>query len=84
MSSFTRIFRRINELNVGDRVDITYDGRLYSYEVTEKKAVPAADMSSYQNEGNGEELILYTCWPPDSITQRYLVIATPVSAVAAR
>jgi sortase (surface protein transpeptidase) len=51
---------------------------VHTYVVREKKTVPAADLTSYQNDGEGEELILYTCWPPDSISQRYLVIADPV------
>jgi LPXTG-site transpeptidase (sortase) family protein len=84
ISPFTKIFRRINELSVGDRVAVTFDGRVHTYEVSEKKTVPARDMASYQNEGDGEELILYTCWPPDSIAERYLVIARPVDAVATR
>jgi sortase (surface protein transpeptidase) len=49
--------------------------------VTYEQAVPAGDMSAYQG-GGSEELILYTCWPPDDIKQRYLVHAKPVSTVA--
>ncbi len=82
VSSFTKIFRQINKLNVGDRITITYNGTIYTYEVTNKQSVPADDMSVYQQQGGGEELILYTCWPPDSIKERYLVHAKPVSAVA--
>lgn len=82
VSAFTKIFRRINELQIGDRVAVTFEGRNFNYIVRDKKAVPAKDLTSYQNDGDGEELILYTCWPPDSITQRYLVIATPESEVA--
>jgi LPXTG-site transpeptidase (sortase) family protein len=78
VSPYTKIFRRINELAIGDRVTVTYDGLVHTYVVREKKTVPAADLTSYQNDGEGEELILYTCWPPDSISQRYLVIADPV------
>lgn len=83
VSSYTKIFRQINKLNVGDRIEITYNGTVYAYEVSFKQTVPAEDMSAYQ-QGGGEELILYTCWPPDSIKERYLVHAKPVQAVAAR
>jgi LPXTG-site transpeptidase (sortase) family protein len=76
-SKFTKIFREINRLKVGDKVYVTYDGEEHVYEVTFKQAVPAADMSAYQSSGE-EELILYTCWPPDSISQRYLVHAKPI------
>lgn len=83
VSSYTKIFRQINKLNVGDRIEITYAGTVFTYEVTHKQTVPAEDMSAYQ-QGGGEELILYTCWPPDSIKERYLVHAKPVQAVAVR
>ncbi|MDD5040794.1 MAG: sortase [Candidatus Peribacteraceae bacterium] len=83
LSQFTKIFRQINRLSVGDRVYITYSGSLYTYEVTQKQAIDAADTSPFNDNGNGEELILYTCWPPDSISQRYLVHALPVGAAVA-
>lgn len=77
VSEYTKIFRQINKLNPGDRVVITYGGRIFTYEVTHKQTVDASDMSAYQ-QNNGERLILYTCWPPDDIKQRYLVHAKPV------
>lgn len=83
VSQFTKIFRQINKLAVGDKVYITYNGTLYTYQVTFKQTVPAADTSTYQQEGK-EELILYTCWPPDSIKQRYLVHADLVTTVAVK
>jgi LPXTG-site transpeptidase (sortase) family protein len=80
VSEFTRIFRRVNELNPGDRVYVTYEGTLHVYEVTREQRIPANDTSAFS--GEGEELILYTCWPPDSISERYLVFASPVTKVA--
>lgn len=85
LSQFTKIFRQINRLNIGDRVYVTYSGKLHIYEVTRKQTIEAADTTPFNDHGTGEELILYTCWPPDSIAQRYLVHALPVgSAVAVR
>ena len=83
VSKYTKIFRQINKLAVGDKVTINYGGKAYTYQVTYKQSVLASDMSAYKG-GNGEELILYTCWPPDSIKERYLVHASPVSEVAQR
>ncbi len=83
-SQFTKIFRKINELKTGDKVYVTYDGKLNVYEVTYEESVPAGDTSRYNDDGKGEELILYTCWPPDSISQRYLVHAVPVQQIALR
>ncbi|MBM3227622.1 sortase [Candidatus Peribacteria bacterium] len=83
-SQYTKIFRRINELKTGEKVYVTYDGKLHMYEVTHGESVPAGDTSRYNDDGKGEELILYTCWPPDSISERYLVHAVPVQKIALR
>lgn len=83
VSQYTKIFRQINRLNPGDRVFVAYNGTTHVYEVTFKETVPAKDMNAYRNGGD-EELILYTCWPPDSIKERYLVHARPVEKIAAR
>jgi LPXTG-site transpeptidase (sortase) family protein len=83
VSKYTKIFRQINKLSVGDKVTVNYNGKTHTYQVTHKQSVPANDLSAYKG-GRGEELILYTCWPPDSIKERYLVHAVPVSEVAAR
>ncbi len=77
VSSYTRIFRKINALKPGDRISINYNGKVYNYVMTYAQTVEASDMSAYRG-GNGEELVLYTCWPPDDIKQRYLVHAKPV------
>jgi LPXTG-site transpeptidase (sortase) family protein len=83
-SQYTKIFRKINELKGGDRVYVTYDGKLHVYEVTHEQTIAASDTSAFHDNGLGEELILYTCWPPDSIAQRYLVHAVPVETMALR
>lgn len=77
VSEYTKIFRQINKLKPGDKVYIAYGGKTFTYEVTYSQTVAATDMSQYQ-KNNGEELILYTCWPPDDVKQRYLVHAKPV------
>jgi LPXTG-site transpeptidase (sortase) family protein len=84
LSQYTKIFRQINQLGQGDRVYVTFAGTIYTYEVTYHETIDAADTAPFNDNGSGEELILYTCWPPDSISQRYLVHALPVGAVAAR
>ena len=82
VSQYAKIFRGINKLEVGDRVYVTYEDSLHTYEVTHKSTIDATDTTPFRDDGSGEELILYTCWPPDSIAQRYLVHALPVSSVA--
>lgn len=82
LSKFTKIFRGINEIKIGDRVYVTYSGKLYVYQVSDKKTIPAKEKGAFEPDEHGEELVLYTCWPPDSITNRYLVYAKPVETVA--
>jgi LPXTG-site transpeptidase (sortase) family protein len=77
VSQFTKIFRQINRLAVGDLLYVTYAGTLYTYEVSYKETVDASNTDPFNDSGTGEELILYTCWPPDSISERYLVHAFP-------
>ncbi len=84
LSKYTKIFRGINKIAVGARIYVTYAGKLFVYQVNEKRTVAASDRSAFEAADNAEELILYTCWPPDSITQRYLVHAVPVETIALR
>lgn len=80
-SGYAKIFRQINRLNIGDLVYVTYEGALHVYQVMEKYSVPAGDLSQFSDNGDGEELLLYTCWPPDSISERYVVRASPVKVI---
>jgi LPXTG-site transpeptidase (sortase) family protein len=80
-SGYAKIFRQINKLAVGDLVYVTYDGKLYVYQIMSKGSVPASDMAQFADNNDGEELLLYTCWPPDSISERYLVRAQPVQVI---
>ncbi|PIR49248.1 hypothetical protein COU80_00675 [Candidatus Peregrinibacteria bacterium CG10_big_fil_rev_8_21_14_0_10_55_24] len=84
VSQYTKVFRQVNKLNTGDRIYVTFDGKLFAYEVSHKQTIAASDTAPFRDDGAGEELILYTCWPPDSIAQRYLVHALPVSSIAVR
>lgn len=82
LSQYTKIFRTINKIAVGERIYVTYNGKLYVYEVVAKQTVAVKDTSYTDPDENGEELILYTCWPPDTIDSRYLVRAMPIDLVA--
>ncbi len=82
VSKYTKIFRTINKIEIGSRLYVTYQGKVFVYQVTEKKIVPAKDRSLFEPDESGESLLLYTCWPPDSISQRYTVRAVPVETIA--
>lgn len=84
LSKYTKIFRGINKVNIGEKIYVTHQGKLHVYQVTEKRTVKANERSAFEPDDDGEELILYTCWPPDSITHRFLVIGKPIQEVAGR
>jgi len=81
VSAYTRIFRNVNRLAIGDPIEIAYQGQRFTYHVTAKQRVEASDLRPFQEDEEGEELILYTCWPPDSTSERLLVRARPVETV---
>jgi len=78
-SSYKQVLRQINKLEAGDRIYINYHERGFVYEVVNKEILPAQNLAAIMNDYGYEELALYTCWPPDSIKQRYVVHALPVS-----
>lgn len=80
VSEYTKIFRTINTLKSGEKIYVTYNDKMYVYQLSYSETVPASDTSRYK--GKGEELILYTCWPPDKIAHRFLWHATPVETIA--
>ncbi len=82
LSKYTKIFRTINKISIGSRVYVTHLGKVFVYQVIEKKTIPAKDRSIFESGDKKEELILYTCWPPDSIAERYIVRAVPVETIA--
>ncbi len=75
---YNAVFFLLNELDSGDSVQLVYNGRLYDYQVFDKKIVGAQDVDYLTNYFPGrEELILQTCWPPGTILKRLLIFAIP-------
>ena len=82
VSQYTKIFRQVNKLKPGERVYVTYQGHVYAYSVTGQQTIAPNDIRPFT--GDGEELILYTCWPVGSNKSRLIVKAVPVETVAMR
>ncbi len=80
VSQFTKIFTKVNQLKTGDRVYVTYNGKLYVYAVTRQQTITPNDIRPFT--GGGEELILFTCWPIGTSKSRLLVHASPVTTIA--
>lgn len=82
VSEYTKIFQQVNKLKKGEKVFITFNGNLYEYEVTGQQKIAPNDKTPFS--GDGEELILYTCWPVGSNKSRLIIRAVPVETVAVR
>lgn len=81
--NFARIGARLDKLQTGDRAYVTYAGKLHVYEVTGSAIISPDDNSPFEDDGT-EELILYTCWPPNSVAKRWITFMQPIETVALR
>jgi len=65
-------------MEVGDEVVLFFNGKRYNYTVSETKIVDSTDTHYIDSSmGQGERVILQTCWPPGTAWKRLLVFATP-------
>ena len=77
-SPYKTILRQIDKLQAGDRIYLNYHERGYVYEVFNHEIIPASQDYKLLEDQNTNELAMYTCWPPNSIAQRYVVYGKPV------
>lgn len=75
---YNAVFYLLNKMEVGDDIVIFYSGQRYDY-VVKKTQIVDADQTRYfaANIGQGEKVILQTCWPPGTAWKRLLVFAEP-------
>lgn len=77
---YNAVFYLLKDMKLGDEVYIFFKGKRYNYEVYDTKLVDASDVSYVDAAlGQGERLILQTCWPPGTDWKRTLVFARPKS-----
>jgi len=76
---FNPVFYSVKNLEKNDQIAILYQGRVYTYQINEKKIVEADDLTDLKAEPNEEKLILQTCWPPGTSWKRLLLIANPIT-----
>jgi LPXTG-site transpeptidase (sortase) family protein len=78
-SPYKYILTKIDQIQAGDMIYINYQEKGYIYQVNNKEIRLATDMDSVMRDYGYEEVALYTCWPPNGISKRYVVYATPIS-----
>lgn len=81
VSRYNAIFYQIKDLEIGDEINLFYQGKRYFYKVTEKRIVGAKDTSFLSNQ-SGKVLILQTCWPPGTTKERLLIFAKPIATLS--
>ena len=78
---YNAVFYLLKDLKQGDSIYIFFGGRRFNYEVYDTKVVDATDTDYIDAKlGEGERLILQTCWPPGTDWKRTLVFAKPKSS----
>jgi sortase A len=79
-TTYQRPFHELDRLRAGDKVVLTlWQGHRYVYQVTGARVVGFDDWSILANKGY-DKLVLTTCHPPGSATQRLAVFAKLVAS----
>lgn len=81
-----QVFRRLNELDIGDEIIVYTQDQKFVYVVQEKEVVKAilmtdqdAELHAFYLEPKREEtLTLISCWPYSTYTHRIYVVAKPM------
>jgi LPXTG-site transpeptidase (sortase) family protein len=79
---YNAIFYTLNNLTVGDEIDIFFDNKRYEYTVSEEVISDPQDVTLLTEQHTGsQQLVLQTCWPPGTSLKRLYVIAVPKASV---
>lgn len=73
---YNSIFYLLIKLEKGDEIDIYYNQKKFSYQVTEKKIVSSKDTNYLKSDTKEESLTLMTCWPPGTSLKRLIIQAS--------
>lgn len=75
---YNAVFYLLNKMEKGDEVVLFFNNKRFNYVVSDTKIVDPDDTHFIAaNLGQGERVILQTCWPPGTAWKRLLVFAVP-------
>lgn len=75
---YNAVFYLLKDLELGDDISVFFQDKRYNYTVYDKKIVDPTEVGYLAaNIGQGERLILQTCWPPGTAWKRLLIFAKP-------
>lgn len=83
VSDLNAVFYLLKNLTEGDLIVVYYKGRQYTYKLREKRVVTPKDVSYLIPQKGTKTLILQTCWPPGSTSERLLLFADLVEEQSA-
>lgn len=69
------VFYLLKNLKEGDLIVLIYKGKQYTYRLRETRVVAPAEVSYLIPQTDKKNLILQTCWPPGSVSERLLLFA---------
>lgn len=75
---YNAVFYLLKDLELNDEISVFFNNKRYNYTVYDKKIVDPSEVEYIaSNLGQGEKLILQTCWPPGTAWKRLLIFAKP-------
>lgn len=77
VGSYNAIFYLLYKLEMGDEINIFFEGKRHKYEVFNKIIIDPSQVEYLTRQTPSEELTLQTCWPPGTTLKRLLVFARP-------
>lgn len=72
---YKTVFTYLPKLDVGDMIDISVEGKQYSYEIIDMFIVDPKEVSVLEQEFDDSYLTLVTCVPPGTYKERLIVKA---------
>lgn len=72
---YKQIFRKLNELAVGDEMIVREKSTDLRFRVTRSVIIEPTDFSVLAQPGDKKQLTLMTCWPPGTTDKRYIIQA---------
>ncbi|KKU44983.1 MAG: Lpxtg-site transpeptidase (Sortase) family protein [Microgenomates group bacterium GW2011_GWC2_46_7] len=78
-SRFNSVFYLVHHLEIGNEIQVWYQGQKHVYSVTSKRIVSPTDIAYLNPPSSDEQLTLMTCWPPGTTFKRLIVVAKPLA-----
>jgi LPXTG-site transpeptidase (sortase) family protein len=75
---YNAVFYLLDRMQVGDRIEVVYNGKLYKYTADSREILEADDVRYLTPQKTEEKLVLQTCYPPGTTWKRLVIVAKRV------